>query len=137
MSAAAQRRLPSALHTFFLVFGGPLAWFLQLNADFALASNPCFFNNERAIAPQLAPDWTGGAMFGIALAAAAVALAATLTAWRAFTASKAKKRTGHALERGAGRARFLALWGIYLGIGSALLIAITAAVFFVLPRCNG
>jgi hypothetical protein len=33
--------------SFFAVFGGPLAWFLQLNADFALASNPCFINNER------------------------------------------------------------------------------------------
>jgi hypothetical protein len=136
VSAAARRGVASPLQTFFLLFGGPLAWFLQLNADFALASNPCFFNHERAIAPHLATDWTGGAMLGIAVAAAAVAIAATATAGRAFSQSRDKTRD-HELEAAAGRTRFLALWGICLAAGSALLIMVTAAVFFVLPRCAG
>jgi hypothetical protein len=123
--------------SFFAVFGGPLAWFLQLNADFALASNPCFINNERSIVPHLSPDWTWRAMIVIAVAALAVALAATLVAWRAYRLTKEESSGDHDLmEIGAGRTRFLALWGTCLGAGSALIIMTTLA-FFALPRCAG
>jgi hypothetical protein len=52
---------PKSSH-FFALFGGPLAWFLQLNAGFALASQPCFQNGERTGMPHLAADWTGPAI---------------------------------------------------------------------------
>jgi hypothetical protein len=113
----------------FAVFGGPLAWFLQLNADFALASNPCFFDNERSAVPHLSEDWTWSAMVGIALAATVIALAASLLAWRAYRSANQ--------ENVSGRTRFLASWGISLGAGSALLILLMALAFFVLPRCAG
>jgi hypothetical protein len=126
------------LQSFFAVFGGPLAWFLQLNADFALASNPCFFDNERSIAPHMAHDWTWRAMIVIAVAAVAVALGATLTAWRAYRLAKEEREGDRDLEEiGAERSRFLAFWGICLGTGSALIILLTAFAFFVLPRCAG
>jgi hypothetical protein len=135
---APQRHVLPPRQSFFAVFGGPLAWFLQLNADFALASNPCFINNERSIAPHLAPDWTWRGMIVIAVAAFAVALAAALIAWRAYRLTK-EESTGDntAMEIGAGRTRFLALWGLCLGAGSALVIVLTALAFFVLPRCAG
>ena len=41
------------------------------------------------------------------------------------------------MEIGAGRTRFLALWGMVLGVGFALAAAITAVAFIVLPRCAG
>ena len=108
-----------------------------VNADFALASNPCFINNERSIVPHLSPDWTWRAMIVIAVAALAVALAATLVAWRAYRLTKEESSGDHDLmEIGAGRTRFLALWGICLGAGSALIIMTTLA-FFALPRCAG
>jgi hypothetical protein len=134
---ASQRRTLPPRQTFFVVFGGPLAWFLQLNASYALASNPCFFQNERVIAPQLAHDWSGRVMIVIAVAAFAVALAATFTAWRAYRRTKAENSGDRRLDTGAGRSRFLALWGTCLGSGSALFIIVTAAAFFVLPRCAG
>jgi len=134
---APQRHVLPPRQSFFAVFGGPLAWFLQLNADFALASNPCFINNERSIVPHLSPDWTWRAMIVIAVAALAVALAATLVAWRAYRLTKEESSGDHDLmEIGAGRTRFLALWGICLGAGSALIIMTTLA-FFALPRCAG
>jgi hypothetical protein len=134
---APQRQVLPPRQSFFAVFGGPLAWFLQLNADFALASNPCFINNERSIVPHLSPDWTWRAMIVIAVAALAVALAATLVAWRAYRLTKEESSGDHDLmEIGAGRTRFLALWGTCLGAGSALIIMTTLA-FFALPRCAG
>jgi hypothetical protein len=124
--------------SFFAVFGGPLAWFLQLNADFALASTPCFFDNERSIIPHLAYDWTWLAMIVIAVAALAVALVATLIARRAYRFTKKEDRNDlDVMEIGAERSRFLALWGLCLGAGSALLIILTTLAFFVLPRCAG
>ena len=123
--------------SFFAVLGGPLAWFLQLNADFALASNPCFFDNERSVVPQLSYDWTWHTMIVIAAAAIVVALAATLAALRAHRLASKENRDGEVHEIGAGRTRFLALWGICLGACSALLIALTALAFFMLPRCAG
>jgi hypothetical protein len=134
---APQRHMQPPWQIGFVVFGGPLAWFLQLNASFALASNPCFLRNERTVAPQLVHDWTGRAMIVIAVAAFAVALAATFTAWRAYRRTKPENRGTHDLHTGAGRSHFLALWGICLGTGSVLFITVTAAIFFVLPRCAG
>jgi hypothetical protein len=135
---APQRHVLPPRQSFFALFAGPLAWFVQLNADFALASNPCFMGNERSIAPHLVHDWTWGAMIAIASAAIAVALAATLTAWRAYRLTKEEGSGDRdVLEIGVGRTRFLALWGICLGAGSALVIVLTALGFFVLPQCAG
>ncbi len=123
---------------FFAVFGGPVAWFLQLNACFALASAPCFIDNVR-IAAGLANHASSSLIVIVAVAACAVALAALLTARRAYRLSE--RDSSHdrraPLEIGAGRSRFLALWGICFSAGSALLIAVTALAFFLLPRCAG
>lgn len=78
-------------------------------------------------------------MIGILIAATAIALLATLSAWRAYQRSKTED-TGdhrHLMEVGGGRTRFLAFWGICFGAGSALVIVLTAVAFFVLPRCAG
>jgi hypothetical protein len=134
---ASQRNVRSPRQSLFTVLGGPLAWFVQLNADFALASNPCFFDNERSVVPHLSYDWTWRTMIVIAAAAIAVALAATLAALQARRLASKESRDGEVHEIGAGRIRFLALWGICLGAGSALLIVLTALAFFMLPPCAG
>lgn len=127
----------SASRTFFALFGGPLAWFLQLNAGFALATQPCFVDNQRASAPTFA--WSWPAIIAIAVAACAVALSATLIAWRDYQRSKHEGSHEHPdlLEVGAGRTRFLALWGVCFGAGSAVVIVATAIGFCFLPRCGG
>jgi hypothetical protein len=125
--------------SFFALFGGPLAWFAQLNAGFALASQPCFFNGEHTVVPHRAADWTEPSMIASMIIACAIALLSMLISWRTYA------RTDHVaaddqcrmIEAGVGRTRFLALWGIFLGAGSALATASTAVAFFVLPRCAG
>jgi Na+-driven multidrug efflux pump len=115
--------------SFFALFGGPLAWFIQLTASFALVSQMCLRGGERT--------WT--AMIAVTVAACLIALLATLVSWRAYARTKDEKAGDHrhVLEVGSGRTRFLALWGVMLGAGSAMAIALTAVAFFVLPRCAG
>lgn len=124
---------------FFLLFAGPLAWFLQLNALFALATQPCFLDNQRFAAPRANLDWSSPAMVGILVAALAIALLSALAAWRVYQHTKTECSGDHLhlMEVGGGRNRFLALWGICFGAGSAAVIVMTLFAFLVLPRCAG
>jgi hypothetical protein len=136
---APKRHAMRLRESFFALFGGPLAWFVQLNLGYGLASQPCFRDGERTVAPHWFPDWTWAAMIALMILACAIALLAALVAWRAYarTEDEAAGDRRHLLEVGAGRSRFLALWGIVLGAGAALATILTAVAFFVLPRCAG
>ena len=123
--------------SFFALFAGPIAWFVQLNAGFALASQPCFVNGARAL--TLPHDWTRPAMLGLVVATCALALVACALSWRAYkrTEDESPGDHRHLLEVGTGRTRFLAIWGVYLSAGAALVTILTALAFMVLPRCAG
>ncbi|HEY2678623.1 MAG TPA: hypothetical protein VGI65_16750 [Steroidobacteraceae bacterium] len=112
----------------FALLGGPLAWFLLLNAAFALAAQPCFID-DKSLAPRLGSSSTT-TMIAILVCAGVIAFAAMLTAWRAY-------RHTQIAGGNHGRTRFLALWGICLGLGSMLAISLTELAFFMLPRCAG
>jgi hypothetical protein len=136
----APKRHAVRLHeSFFALFGGPLAWFVQLNVGFALASQPCFRDGERMLAPRFNPDWTWTAMIAATVIACVIGLLAALISWRAYVRTLDEGAGGHrhVLEVGSGRTRFLALWGVVLGAGAALATGLTAVAFFVLPRCAG
>jgi hypothetical protein len=124
---------------FFALFGGPLAWFVQMNVGFALASEPCFSDGERTVLPHFMPDWTWKAMIAVTIIACAIGLLAALISWRAYARTQDEEAGDHrrVLEMGSGRTRFLALWGVMLGAGAAIATALTAVAFFVLPRCAG
>jgi hypothetical protein len=125
--------------SFFSLAGGPAAWFIQLCGGYALASQPCFVNGTRAAAPLARAHWTWPAMIILMATAIVVALGALLVSWQAFkrTRHEVQGDEHHLMETGAGRTRFLALWGIALGGGFALATAFTAVGFMTLPRCAG
>jgi hypothetical protein len=136
----APKRHAAGLHeTLFALFGGPIAWFIQMNAGFALASQPCFQDGLRLIEPIGISDRSRGIMIAVIVIAFAVALASAALAWRMYlrTEDEAKGDHRHVMEVGAGRTRFLALWGVMLGSGSAIATILTAAGVVVLPRCAG
>jgi hypothetical protein len=136
---APQAHRVGLLESLFGVLGGPLAWYLQLCAGYALASQPCFRGGVRVTAPLRTAQWTWPAMILAMLAAVAVALLALLISWRAFrrTRSEAQGGAAHLSEMGSGRTRFLALWGVLLGAAFASATAISAVAFITLPRCAG
>ena len=124
---------------FFGLFGGPLAWYLQLIAAYGFASQPCFRGGLRMAMPLPTLQWTSSAMTLAVAAAVVVALLSLLVSWRAFrrTQEEAAGRTAHLAEMGAGRTRFLALWGVLLGSAFALATVMTAVALITLPRCAG
>jgi hypothetical protein len=125
--------------SFYALFGGPIAWFLQLCGGYALASQPCFIEGTRAAAPLVSASWTWPAMIALMVTAVLVSLIALFVSWRAFTRTRneAQGDQHHLMETGAGRTRFLALWGMVLGSGFAIATAFTAVGFMTLPRCAG
>lgn len=123
----------------FGVFGGPLAWFLQLCAGYALATFPCFPQHHRTVVPQSGYAWSFPVMVALLIAGVLVALAAFGVSWRTYvrTRDEAGGDHRHLMEVGAGRTRFLALWGMLLGAGFAIATSLTAIAFLLVPRCDG
>jgi hypothetical protein len=123
----------------FGVFGGPLAWFVQLCAGYALATWPCFPLDHRLLIPQGGYAWSFPLMVALLVAGVVVALAAFGVSWRTYarTRNEGGGDDRHLIEVGAGRARFLALWGMLLGAGFAVATSLTAVAFLLVPRCNG
>jgi hypothetical protein len=136
---APHRHRVSAAESLFGLAGGPLAWFVQLCAGYAMASWPCFPLDEHLHLPLNSYAWTWAAIVVISVAAVIVSLAAFMVSRGILrrTLDESEGGHGHALETGAGRTRFLALWGMVLGGGFAVATALTTVAFFVLPRCAG
>jgi len=139
MNAAPQAHRVRLHESFFGLFGGPIAWFLQFCAGYALASEPCFRAAERVESPIPALQWTLPAMILSMAAAVAIALLSLLVSWRAYrrTQDEAAGDTANLAESGAGRTRFLSLWGVLLGSAFAVATAMTGVAFLTLPRCAG
>jgi len=133
-------RMPMAATTFGLV-GGPLAWFVELCANYWLASWSCFPKDHRGVTPLEGVGWSSPAMFALWAACLAVAALALLTSWRLFTDTtrEARERDYYhrLIEDGEGRRAFLALWGMLLSGGALLTLLFDIAAFVVLPRCGG
>ncbi len=136
----ARHRDRLALHeSLFALFGGPIAWFIQLCAGFALASEPCFSGGQLLAAPPPGSGWTWPAMIVLLAVGVLMALLSLLMSWRAFKRLRAEAQgdSGHGTEAGAERTRFLAIWGMLLGGGFAVATALTVVGFMTLPRCAG
>lgn len=123
----------------FGVAGGPLAWGLQLNAGFALASWPCFPGDQRMQLPLDGYAWTWPTLVAVMFAGALIALAALWVSWSNLQKTREEHSGGHGhlMDTGSGRTRFLALWGIAFGAGFAVASLVTGIAFIVLPRCAG
>jgi hypothetical protein len=114
--------------------GGPLAWLVQLCVSNGLAADPCYAGPERGVA--------GGTGIGIGiilvfLACLAVAATGAVVSLRVYrrTRHETEGSAGDLFERGRGRTRFLALWGILLGAGFAGLILLNGVALVGVPAC--
>lgn len=136
---APHRERAVTLELAFGLLGGPVAWFGQLCAGFALSSWPCFPNDQHMRIPLPGFGWTWSAIGLVCLAAFAIALSAMFVSSRLLRRTRDEDHGSHAhlAEVGAGRTRFLALWGTIAGGAFAVATAFTAVAFFILPRCAG
>ena len=88
--------------------------------------------------PLYGYGWSWPALVAILFAAAFVALVALWVSWRNFQQVRAEPRRedGHE-DTGAGRTRFLALWGVVFSGGFALASLATGVAYLTIPRCGG
>jgi hypothetical protein len=134
------RRPAEQLHeSFFALFGGPLAWLMQLCLGYALASEPCFPGAERRVALPAHLMWTRGAIALAMIAACVIALLACASSVRSYRRSslEMQRDVRHVVRVGAERTCFLALWGVIFSAGFALASVLTFLAYFMLPRCAG
>lgn len=134
----AAARVPLLAVAFGLI-GGPLAWFLELCADYALTSWSCFPKDHRGVTPIEGVGWSGPTMLALWAAGILIAALAWLTSWRLFRQARPANRQSydHLIEYGDGRLGFLALWGVLLSGGALITIVLDVVAFAVLPRCGG
>ncbi len=124
---------------FFILFGGPIAWFVQLCGSVALLGWPCFPTTDRFAVPVVHYGWSRTAAVVLLLLCLAIALASALVALAKFRQVRDEAEGGNAalIEIGHGRTRFTALWGAVLGFSFALAIAVTAIPFLMVSQCAG
>lgn len=136
---APHRERVTPMELAFGVAGGPVAWFVQFNAGYALASWPCFPGDHRMQVPLDGYAWSWPTMVAIMIAGVVIALAALWVSWSNLQRTRNERPGGHAhlMQTGAGRTRFLALWGVMLSGGFAIASLVTGVAFAVLPRCAG
>ena len=123
----------------FMLFTGPLAWFIQFCVGVTLTDWPCFPKIDRHIAPVEGYHWAGAAALAVVLLCALLSIASGFVSWRALQKVADEKPGGHAhlIETGHGRTRFIALWGTILGASFTVAILTALAGFAMVPRCLG
>ena len=122
----------------FALWGGPLAWYAQLNINYGLLSTPCFPNSDRNSSLPEHAQWTYVTAFIVYAVLLLVAVAAGILAVRLFrrTQGEIAGSRANAEEAGTGRTRFLTYWGMLLGFGFALVILVNAAALVMVPPCT-
>jgi len=122
----------------FGVAAGPIAWAVEFNVGYGLASWPCFPGDHRMQQPLYGYGWSWPALIAIMFAATLIALVAMWVSWRSYRKTAAEPHSARSqLEPGNGRARFLALWGVVFSGGFALASLATGIAYLTLPRCGG
>jgi hypothetical protein len=129
----------SAGHAFFILFGGPIAWFVQLCGSVTLLGRPCFPTTDRFPAPVAHYGWTRTAAVILLLSGLAVALATGFSALGKFNEIRHEKEGSRTelIEAGRGRTRFMVLWGVILSFSFAIAIVVTGIPFLMVTQCAG
>ncbi len=123
----------------FAIVAAPLAWLILVCAGEALASEPCFPYGHRYAAPLAGLHWTWPALIALLIAGVVAAIAAFVVSWRIYRATRSEEggRPAGLLDEGAGRTRFMALWGLLYSAGFCVATLFSVASYIALPRCGG
>jgi uncharacterized membrane protein len=116
------------------LFAGPVAWFVELNVGYILATEPCFPNDHLLVAPPPQWAWTQTGLLCVAVVCLLIALWAFIVS---MSALRGHTDAGHSVAAARTRARFAALWGAALGGGFFVATLLTFVGLIVLPRCGG
>jgi hypothetical protein len=119
----------------FILYTGPLAWFVQFISVTVMASWPCYPKTERLRAPLPGFEWTSIAVPVLILVCAALAASSALVAWRILGKANDDGASKHSLLDADNRTQFVALWGVLLGLGATIAILSQLVADVMAPRC--
>ena len=124
---------------FFMLFGGPIAWFVQLCGSVWLLDWPCFPMMDRYVLPLPSFTWSRPAAIVLVVLCLLVALGAGWVSLSKLREVRQEKEGSHTdlIEIGHGRTRFTAMWGAILGFGFAIATFLTIIPFLTVSRCAG
>ena len=124
---------------FFMLFAGPVAWFVQLCGSVWLLGWPCFPMMDRYVQPMPHFGWTRPGAIVLLIVCMGVALAAGVVSLAKLREVQDEKEGSHTdlIEIGHGRTRFTAMWGVILGFAFAAAILLTIIPFLTVSRCVG
>jgi hypothetical protein len=114
----------------FALVGAPLAWFVQLDSDYALFAARCFSGPERRIALAEPSFWVRPAALLVYLLCLGVAAATIPVSLRIHRRALARDPEGK-----TGRDCFLGLCGLMIGIGFTATIAVSGLALLMVPAC--
>ena len=136
---APQRDRLSTLAASLMLYTGPIAWIAQICVGEMMTSWPCFPDMDRRSSPVPGYEWAPIGALIVLVSCALAASAAGYASWRKFAEVRDEREGGHdeLAEIGHGRTRFVALWGVYLGVGFALASLVTLVAFALVPQCLG
>jgi len=133
---APHRRRVGLTALFFGLAAAPVAWNVQLLFSVGFASHACY---PRDVPLEL-PIWSNlwGILLAIGLAGIAVAILGGLVSFRNWrlTFDESTGSVHHMLDRGEGRTRFIAMFGILTSAVFALGVVFATAAVFLVPLCR-
>ncbi|HVX75538.1 MAG TPA: hypothetical protein VHB49_05385 [Bradyrhizobium sp.] len=120
----------------FATLAPPLAWSVHLVASYALASYSCFPDGT----PQASPSFDGLRSLLIAIdivtmAIAVVAIVISYWNWTKISEEMAVTQSPM-METGEGRTRFLAIWGLLIGVGFLVTVGFDFVGLWILQPCG-
>ncbi|MBW0004466.1 MAG: hypothetical protein JO216_13355 [Hyphomicrobiales bacterium] len=134
---APHRRRVGLFALAFPVLAPPLAWSAHLVINFSFSSHACYPDGAPLRIPEAGAGWLWSLLLLTDVAGMVIGLAGALVAWRNWKlTSQELAETGPPLaEIGEGRTRFLAMWGVLIGIGFSAATLFDFVGLWVLPIC--
>ena len=122
---APETREPRFLLLLFGAAAAPLAWLGHMMLSYGLTAKLCYPADHPVMLAQT--GWLFGALMLFDLVAVVLCGTGGIVSWRAWRRMRA----------GAGRNRFLALWGLMSGLWFAAAILFNVVASLMVPLCRG
>ena len=133
---APNRARIGALAVMFSLFGAPASWVVLMAADTIASSHACYPHTMPLVEPlwQDMSNWLA-LVSGLCLLISVIAGVFALKAWRC-TRHEIDADKKHAVDRGIGRTRFLAVMGLMSSGLFIIAILLTIAALGLIPACR-
>ncbi len=113
----------------------PCLWGLRLVVNYAIDSYFCF---PDAVRHNILPGWAWPLLLALDLVCIAAAAAGVFISYRNWQITREEAAASGAplVEIGEGRTRFLALWGLLIGIGFLVAMGFDLVGLWIVPACG-